>query len=319
MNGELVSIIIPAYNRAAFVAETLESIAAQTYANWECIVVDDGSTDDTPRIVSEFVSKDSRFRLFHRPEHLPKGANACRNFGFEMSKGTFVNWVDSDDILHRDFIAKKVDGFKHGDFDFVASKTVITGKDLSEVRGYEKRTVLSQDLFNDFVCFKVKFFTFDVMFKRSFLKGKTLWDPVLLKGQDYDFYIRMLHHKPSIFIVDEYLYYHRVHEGSITNCHSHETAASIFYRNRERIRSSMFNDFSREARRVLARYHLTALIRMRYTVRIEYLFWKDVWHLTGFDFAFFNDYMRMVFQLNIAKLRYLKRMTRPNTRSGFHY
>jgi glycosyltransferase involved in cell wall biosynthesis len=95
----LVSIIIPTYNRAHLIAETLESVANQTYKDFECLVVDDGSTDDTQAVVEEFCKKDARFTYLSRPTNREKGANACRNFGFENAKGSYVNWLDSDDLL----------------------------------------------------------------------------------------------------------------------------------------------------------------------------------------------------------------------------
>lgn len=86
----LVSIIIPTYNRAHLIGETLDSVLAQTYENWECIVVDDGSTDHTDEVMAEYCAKDSRFRYFHRPDTHKPGGNGARNYGFLMSRGEFV-------------------------------------------------------------------------------------------------------------------------------------------------------------------------------------------------------------------------------------
>lgn len=100
MNEEaLVSIVIPTYNRGSLIGETLDSVLAQTYKNWECIVVDDGSTDETSEVMKRYLDKDSRFQYHHRPKNRPKGANTCRNYGFELSKGKYIQWLDSDDIL----------------------------------------------------------------------------------------------------------------------------------------------------------------------------------------------------------------------------
>ncbi|RLD85933.1 MAG: glycosyltransferase family 2 protein, partial [Bacteroidetes bacterium] len=68
MDNPLVSIIIPAYNRADLIGETLDSVLAQTYPNWECIVVDDGSADKTKDVVQHYVDKDPRFILVDRPD-----------------------------------------------------------------------------------------------------------------------------------------------------------------------------------------------------------------------------------------------------------
>ncbi|MEC7784130.1 MAG: glycosyltransferase family 2 protein [Bacteroidota bacterium] len=104
----LVSIIIPTYNRAHLIGETLDSVLAQTYTHWECIVVDDGSTDGTDEVLATYVEKDSRFQYHHRPKDRPKGANVCRNYGFELSKGKYIQWLDSDDLIGQEKIDEQV-------------------------------------------------------------------------------------------------------------------------------------------------------------------------------------------------------------------
>lgn len=216
METELVSIIIPAYNRAEFIAGTLESIAAQTYRQWECIVVDDGSTDDTPTIIQKFASGDSRFRFFHRPGNLPKGANACRNFGFLQSRGAFVNWFDSDDLMYPDFIEKKVESLLSSNADGVISKRAMFRELNPAVISYESRTTLSENLLEDFLTLKVTWYLQDVMWKREFLSGKTLFDEALRAGQDREFHSRMLLFSPHLTLVDAYLTLYRMHEKNIT-------------------------------------------------------------------------------------------------------
>ena len=76
-----VSIIIPTYNRAHLICETLDSVIAQTYTDWECIVVDDGSNDTTVEIIAEYCKKDNRFQYYQRPQNRLQGGNAARNFG----------------------------------------------------------------------------------------------------------------------------------------------------------------------------------------------------------------------------------------------
>jgi glycosyltransferase involved in cell wall biosynthesis len=107
-NQPLVSIIIPTYNRAHLIGETLDSVLAETYQNWECIIVDDGSSDTTDEVVEEYTKKDTRFKYYHRPdEHLP-GGNGARNYGFKMSQGEYVNWLDSDDLFSENKIDEQV-------------------------------------------------------------------------------------------------------------------------------------------------------------------------------------------------------------------
>jgi glycosyltransferase involved in cell wall biosynthesis len=95
----LISIIIPVYNRLELIGETLETVLVQTYTNWECIIVDDGSTDDSQLIINQYCKRDVRFKFYQRPETKAKGASSCRNFGFEKSKGDLIQFLDSDDLL----------------------------------------------------------------------------------------------------------------------------------------------------------------------------------------------------------------------------
>jgi glycosyltransferase involved in cell wall biosynthesis len=103
--AELVSVIIPAYNAANFIAETLASAQMQTYGNLEIIVVDDGSTDNTASIVEGIAASDSRVCLIQQPN---RGVAAARNLGIGHARGTFVAPLDADDIWHPEKIARQV-------------------------------------------------------------------------------------------------------------------------------------------------------------------------------------------------------------------
>lgn len=105
----MVSIVIPNYNREEFLKSTLDSIRNQDYADFECIIVDDGSTDNSVSIIQEFTELDSRFKLYIRPDYLKKGSNICRNYGLSCSNGDFVKFIDSDDFISQDGLAKQVD------------------------------------------------------------------------------------------------------------------------------------------------------------------------------------------------------------------
>lgn len=104
----LVSIIIPTFNRGHIIHETLDSVLTQTYANWECIIVDDGSTDDTVLVVRKFLEDDNRFRFYHRPNNRLKGASSCRNYGFALSKGDYIQYLDSDDIISANKLEEQI-------------------------------------------------------------------------------------------------------------------------------------------------------------------------------------------------------------------
>jgi glycosyltransferase involved in cell wall biosynthesis len=97
MNGPLVSVLMTAYNREEYIAEAISSVLASSYQNFELIVVDDGSTDNTVAIVKRFEEKDSRIKLYVNPENLGDYKN--RNRAASYAKGKYLKYLDSDDIV----------------------------------------------------------------------------------------------------------------------------------------------------------------------------------------------------------------------------
>src|SRR5690606_7161596 len=98
MSNDFVSIVIPVFNRERLIAETVNSVLKQDYDNWELLLIDDGSTDSTLEIINNFSILDSRIKYFQRSQ-LPKGAQTCRNLGIQKATGTYIMFMDSDDLL----------------------------------------------------------------------------------------------------------------------------------------------------------------------------------------------------------------------------
>ena len=96
MNEKLVSIITPTYNCAVFISETIESVQAQTYQNWEMVIVDDCSTDNTREIVLRYAKLDSRIH-YHLLER-NSGAAIARTAAMHLAKGSYMAFLDSDDV-----------------------------------------------------------------------------------------------------------------------------------------------------------------------------------------------------------------------------
>ncbi|MBW7888008.1 MAG: glycosyltransferase family 2 protein, partial [Bacteroidetes bacterium] len=96
MKENLVSIIIPCFNGEKYLNDTLSSVLWQTYTNWECILVDDGSTDNTYSLYLQFMQRDKRFKYFKKNQ---EGPSAARNFGVLKSSGDFIQFLDADDII----------------------------------------------------------------------------------------------------------------------------------------------------------------------------------------------------------------------------
>jgi len=102
----MISIIIPTYNRATIIPNTLDSIISQDYKDWECIIVDDFSTDNTEDIIKQYTAKDNRFHYLKNKRK--KGAQGARNTGLYHSKSEWVIFFDSDNQMHPDFLQKLI-------------------------------------------------------------------------------------------------------------------------------------------------------------------------------------------------------------------
>ena len=101
----MVSIITPCYNGERFLAETIESVLGQTYANWEMLIVDDGSTDGTARVASEYAARDGRVQLFRQAN---AGTAAARNNGMCRARGRYIALLDADDLWDADFLERQL-------------------------------------------------------------------------------------------------------------------------------------------------------------------------------------------------------------------
>lgn len=189
MEKPLVSIIIPTYNRAHLIGETLDSVLAQTYTNWECIVVDDGSTDDTDEVLKTYYNKDARFKYFKRPNLKPKGANACRNYGFELSKGEYIQWFDSDDVMLSDLLSLKINLFlQNPNVGFV-----VCGFRIIYCNGkqYIHNVRQSDNYFLSYIFDELRLNSQNILWKKNGV-GCEKWDENINKFQDLDFIFKTL-------------------------------------------------------------------------------------------------------------------------------
>ncbi len=107
-----VSVIVPFRNAEAYLGEAIASVEGQTFADWELLLIDDGSTDNSRRIAEEAAALDSRLRLLDRPSGVPGNAAAARNLGIERARGEFVAFLDADDVYERSSLQSRLQGFE---------------------------------------------------------------------------------------------------------------------------------------------------------------------------------------------------------------
>ncbi|MEE9409083.1 MAG: glycosyltransferase family A protein [Polaribacter sp.] len=264
MNKPLVSIIIPIYNRALLIIETLISIKEQTYQNWECILVDDGSTDNSITVIEKFILNDNRFKIVLRPQNRKKGANACRNLGFEVSKGEFIQWFDSDDVMSLNKIEEKVKALKEfKNVDYLVCEGIEFNNTISNT--FNKwDTIFSDNPLLDHITGRVNFHTNGPLFRRSFLENIKLFNEDLLRKQEWEFYTRLLFKSTNYYTLHKTLYYFRIHESSINGKDSSKTLKSRIIAN-----NLVFGMLKKEKKLLSENYFLRKHFLYKYSYNIN--------------------------------------------------
>ncbi len=228
MNSPLVSIIIPTYNRAQLIQETLDSIVVQTYENWECLVIDDGSTDDTAQVLKAYSEKDGRIQYFQRPADKPKGANSCRNHGLSISKGTYVNWVDSDDLLDKNHLKAHVNRLANGNSDISVSKALTFHQTTENILGEWSLITSEAPLVDEMIATRVMWITGSVLWKKTCVPA-TPFIEKLSSSQEWTFHLFQVIDGVKPIFIETPTYYARSHEARIGKDMSPKKHFSTYY------------------------------------------------------------------------------------------
>lgn len=192
----MISVIIPVYNRQELVKETLDSVLAQTYSDWECIVVDDGSTDNSWNVLQEYAQKDTRIKPFQRNRE-PKGAPTCRNMGIDLSKGEYLMFLDSDDLLAPWALAERNDLITKLKADVILSSGANFDKLKKEIEGF-RVSYGRNNIFEEFINLRFPFQTSSPTWKKRFLEENRInWDERYSKLQDIEYHINCFYYEPT--------------------------------------------------------------------------------------------------------------------------
>ncbi|NND51903.1 MAG: glycosyltransferase family 2 protein [Flavobacteriaceae bacterium] len=238
----LVSIIIPSFNRASLISETMKSIQDQTLDQWECIVVDDGSTDETHAVVGQFIEKDDRIQFHNRPENRAKGANACRNYGFELSRGEFICWIDSDDLMHPQKLEKQTKQLQAQKLNFSICKSLLFKDSINDSQELKSESIKSDNPFEDFFMKKIIIPVQAPLYNKAFLNANNFkYDEELQAGQEWEFIANILANFDHYATIDEPLDYIRKHEQSISGQITHHQKWNYF-----KARYNIFNKYKRQ-------------------------------------------------------------------------
>lgn len=210
---DLISIIIPTYNREHLIAETLDSILEQTHATWEALIIDDGSTDTTDALLEQYTQKDSRFQYYKRPETSLKGGNVCRNIGLEKARGDYIVFFDSDDLMTVDHLAVKVAAMLKHNCDYCITQT----KNMSGNATFPKHYYAFDNFeitAHNYIVQNINWLTLDVCVKSDLAKA-VRFNEQLKSGQEYNYFSKLVLKSTNAVFIPEYVSLRRIHDGSI--------------------------------------------------------------------------------------------------------
>ncbi len=229
----IVSIIVPCYNQAKYLPETLDCILAQTFQDWECILVNDGSTDDTEKVALEYCDKENRFHYFYKEN---SGVSDTRNYGVSKSQGKYILPLDSDDIVGEGYLEDAVKVFESNkEVDVVYSEGVffdgLVGK--IELKPYAYQTLLLE---NTFFC--------PVFFKRENFDRVGGYNVNMKKGwEDWELMISLLDENSVVVKIPKVYYHYRILANSRERSITLEQKAELFmqiYENHKDIYKKFF-------------------------------------------------------------------------------
>jgi glycosyltransferase involved in cell wall biosynthesis len=215
----MISVIIPTYNRAHLIGETLDSIIAQTYPDWECIIIDDHSNDSTDDIINTYLVKDPRFSYYKKPKHLPKGPSASRNYGLTKANGDYINWFDSDDLMHPEKMQIDIKMITSGKYDFTISQSKFFKQDGAKPKKeYWNKNLWSDDPINDFIIKKIGWSTNAPLWNyKSISKINLSFHDILITGDDYYYHIQAINQGLRPIIINQDLVKQREHDNRLND------------------------------------------------------------------------------------------------------
>jgi glycosyltransferase involved in cell wall biosynthesis len=211
-----VSIIIPCYNQGVFLNETLESVYNQTYQEWECIVVDDGSTDNTKVKAELWTNKDTRFKYIYKENG---GVSSARNLGIEQANGQYLQFLDADDLLDHQKLELSLDVFSLSDnttTEIVVSNFMMLSIDSKSVYPPSFKLKKESLTFENFL-----YNSFSIQLQYAIFEVK-LFDTIrfsenLSAQEDWVVWIKLLKITNKIDFIDKPLSFYRVNPDGRMN------------------------------------------------------------------------------------------------------
>lgn len=244
-----VSIIIPCYNQEEFLADTLNSVLLQEYGNWECLIIDDGSTDNSVDIIHSWCKKDSRFRLLSKTNG---GLSSARNYGLNHAHGDWIQFLDGDDMLYNKKLSTSLNEIANNtqviitSFNHVKKGQLLPPFCKLTEQNFSFESILTQWDLDFSIPIHCAVFRKDLISDIRF-------EETITAGEDWIFWLKAFRSSPKTIFINEELVCYRLHERSITQNatymleHKHQAQLIIFDLIEDKHKKSFFDRFSREA------------------------------------------------------------------------
>ena len=212
----LITLIVPCYNQGVFLNENLQSVYDQTYSNWECFIIDDGSTDTTAQIAQSWASRDKRFNYYQKDNN---GLAAARNFGLDKASGSYIQFLDADDFIDSNKLQASINAIERD-----RSKNII----ITEYLQYNQFTGVTEKshfrLTEDLLTYNKVIFEWDNNFAIPIHCGLFSSDlfedfrfPEDLKAkEDWVMWVKFFQNDISIHFIKEPLAFYRRHSANMT-------------------------------------------------------------------------------------------------------
>lgn len=206
--NDLISIVLPIYNGEKYMKESIDSVINQTYENWELLILDDCSTDNTALIAAEYVEKDSRIKYFKNENNLRLPRNL--NKGFSLATGDFLTWTSDDNRYRPTALEKLHQKLVDEKTDFVFASCRIINENGEEIEYFSvnensRKQIVGNNSVN--ACF---------MYTRKAYETVGDYDPELVLVEDFDYWQRICGNF-EFSIIEEILYDYRWHDGALTS------------------------------------------------------------------------------------------------------
>lgn len=213
----MISIIIATYNRAHFILEMLQSVQKQSYVDFECLIIDDGSTDNTCEIVSDFIKNDLRFSYQKRPNTYKKGLPGVRNLGLDICKGDYIIFFDDDDIVHSDNLKISLENLIDSKKDFCHYQKLAFEEIKPVFQNVDKinRKSLSMLDLEKIITQEIGLASCTVLWQKKCFKEHR-FNEELMYAEEWECYSRILSEGYEGVIIDSVLYFNRKHPNSNT-------------------------------------------------------------------------------------------------------